>query len=222
MNKVALPTLVGGFLSTACTGDLSALDPAGPAARAISSIWWVMLAGSTAILLLVCGLIAFAFLKRRPASPAKRVWIVGAGLVFPITVLTALLAYGLVIGERLLPRQSSDLVRVSAESSQWRWVFGYDGGGRRTYDALHIPAGRPVDVVLTTADVIHAFWVPRLGGKMDAVPGRQNVLRIEADRPGIYAGVCAEYCGIGHARHGFRVVAHDAAGWQAFSAGDRP
>jgi cytochrome c oxidase subunit 2/cytochrome aa3-600 menaquinol oxidase subunit 2 len=54
---------------------------------------------------------------------------------------------------------------------------------------------------------------------MDAVPGRSNVLRIEADAPGVYYGLCAEFCGPGHARHGFRVVAHDAAGWARFQAG---
>ncbi|WP_431470824.1 cytochrome c oxidase subunit II [Sphingosinithalassobacter sp. LHW66-3] len=181
-----------------------------------------MLAGAGAIFGLVMVLLALAFTRRqrRPVSP--RLWIVGGGLVFSSAVLAALLFYGLVAGERLLPREDPRLVRVEAESSRWRWTFRHQieaGAPIEMQDVLHIPAGRPVDVVLTTRDVIHAFWVPRLAGKMDAIPGHRNVLRIEADEPGVYPGVCAEYCGIGHARHNFRVIAHDAEGWARFQAG---
>lgn len=78
---------------------------------------------------------------------------------------------------------------------------------------LHIPASRPVDVAITTVDVIHSFWVPRLAGKFDAIPGHVNVLRIEADAPGDYAGVSAEFSGRGYTRHRFIVRAHDEAAW---------
>ena len=73
---------------------------------------------------------------------------------------------------------------------------------------LHIPVGRPVVLELRSADVIHSFWVPHLSGKMDMIPGRTNLLRIEAAKPGQYGGVCAEYCGRAHALMGFVVVAH--------------
>jgi len=113
---------------------------------------------------------------------------------------------------------------VAAESSQYAWTFTHPAeaneGAFRTLGVLHIPAGWPVEVAFTTRDVIHAFWVPWLAGKLDAIPGHINVLRIEADEPGIYPGVCAEYCGIGHARHVFRVVAHDAEGWARFQRGE--
>ena len=181
-----------------------------------------MLAGATAIFLLVITLLALAFLRpeRREASVSK--WIIGGGLVFPILVLTALLAYALYLGERLLPRGGIVPLQVAAESSQYEWTFTQPGGAGaaiRTQGVLHIPAGRPVDVALTTRDVIHSFWVPRLAGKLDAIPGHINVLRIEADEPGIYPGVCAEYCGIGHSGHVFQVVAHDEAGWARFLGG---
>ena len=181
-----------------------------------------MLAGAAAILLLVCTLLALAFRRRRDGGGASvRGWIVGGGIVFPAVVLVALLGFGLVVGERLLPRDNPQTVRVSAEARQWQWTFTQPGnaGAIRTQHVLNIPAGRPIDVEITTQDVIHAFWVPRLAGKMDAIPGRQNVLRIEASQPGVYYGLCAEFCGIGHSRHGFRVVAHDAAGWARFQAG---
>jgi heme/copper-type cytochrome/quinol oxidase subunit 2 len=67
--------------------------------------------------------------------------------------------------------------------------------------------------------VIHSFWVPRLGGKMDAIPGQINILRIEADKPGVFEGQCAEFCGLNHAANRFRVVVHDAEGWARFQSG---
>lgn len=182
-----------------------------------------MLAGAAAILLLVCALLAMAFLRRRTdAAPSVRTWIVGGGIAFPGFVLVALLGFGLVVGERLLPRDDPQSVRVGAQAQRWHWTFTQPGRDDviRTQNVLNIPAGRPVDVELTTLDVIHAFWVPRLAGKMDAIPGHRNMLRIQANAPGTYHGLCAEFCGTGHSRHGFRVVAHDEAGWARFQAGE--
>ncbi|MGY6634859.1 MAG: hypothetical protein ACXIU8_14120 [Alkalilacustris sp.] len=72
-------------------------------------------------------------------------------------------------------------------------------------DRLILPAGRPVDMRITSGDVIHSFWVPRLGGKMDAIPGRANVIRVKAHAPGLLIGQCAEFCGLGHAAMRFEV-----------------
>lgn len=179
----------------------------------------MLFGGSAAIFLLVMALLALAWrpARRAPRSDNERLWLAGLGLAFPVTVLAGLLAYGLLVGERLLPREADTVVRVRAEARQWSWTFTYaDAPGRSTAGILHIPAGRPVDVAITTADVIHSFWVPRLAGKLDAVPGRVNVLRIEADAPGTYAGVSAEFSGAGYDRHAFAVVAHDAERWRAF------
>lgn len=216
-------TLLGG-----CTERLSIVHPAGPAADTIATLWWVLLAGACVIFGLVMVLLLLAFRARGADDPTadsghERRWIIGLGLVFPVAVLSALLAYGLVIGERLLPRAAADLVTVEAEARQWAWRFAYPGlPGRETEDVLHIPAGRPVDVRITTLDVIHSFWVPRLAGKLDAIPGHVNVLRLEADAPGDYAGVSAEFSGTGYRRHRFTVTAHDTAGWSAFVAGVTP
>jgi cytochrome c oxidase subunit 2/cytochrome aa3-600 menaquinol oxidase subunit 2 len=202
-----------------CEGALSTVDPAGPAAAQIATLWWMMLAGAALIFVLVIGLIAIAFARGGGGTGSTRVWIVGLGLVFSMTVLAALLGYGLVVGERLLPRQDSGVVSVQAEARRWSWRFTYDvAPGLVTENVLHIPAGRPIDVAITTADVIHSFWVPRLAGKLDAIPGHVNVLRIEADLPGRYHGASAEFSGEGYAAHKFTVVAHDEAGWQRFLA----
>ncbi len=182
-----------------------------------------MFAGGSVIFLLVIAVLALALRRPGRGEASVRKWIIGGGILFPSTVLIALLAFGIVTGERLLPRAGPDVVEVAAEGRQWQWHFtqpGQRGQSIRTEGTLHIPAGRPVDVVLTTRDVIHAFWVPRLAGKMDAIPGHRNVLRIEAAAAGIYEGVCAEYCGIGHARHAFRVIALDPADWSRFQSGE--
>src|SRR3546814_9016079 len=84
---------------------------------------------------------------------------------------------------------------------------------------LHIPVGEPVALELESNDVIHSFWVPRLSGKLDMVPGRRNVMRIQADKPGVYGGQCAEYCGGPHALMGFVVVAHRPRDFAALKIG---
>lgn len=172
-----------------------------------------MLAGATVLFLLCMTLFGLAVSRyglARGISPRR--WVVLGGLVLPTIVLGPLLVYALVTGERLLPRLAADPVRIEADAQQWNWTFRYSGhGGAQTVGILHLPAGTPVDVVVTSRDVIHAFWIPRLAGKIDAIPGHANVLRIEADRPGRYQGLCNEFCGIGHTGMRFDVVVHPAA-----------
>lgn len=182
-----------------------------------------MLTGAALIFALVMVLLALAFRKRPTATDdarRERLWVVKLGIAFPGAVLLALLGYGLVVGERLLPREGLDVVSVGAEARRMAWTFTYeDVPGLATENVLHVPAGRPVDVAVTTADVIHSFWVPRLAGKIDAIPGHVNVLRIEADAPGVYAGRSAEFSGPGYDHFAFTVVAHDADSWENFVTG---
>jgi cytochrome c oxidase subunit II len=216
---------------TGCVERLSALHPAGPAAGTIATLWWVLLIGTTAIFLFVMALLALALRRRSPGAVregtaearSERIWLWGLGVAFPAAILAALTVYGLVIGERLLPRDAANLVKVEAEARQWAWTFRYaDRPGIATEDVLHVPAGRSVDVAITSADVIHSFWVPRLAGKLDAIPGHVNVLRIEADAPGDYAGQSAEFSGVGYRGHVFTVRAHDPDSWDAFLAEGPP
>jgi heme/copper-type cytochrome/quinol oxidase subunit 2 len=184
-----------------------------------------MLAGAGVLFAFAMTLLVLAFLRGGGGDTARheRVWIVHLGIVLPSLVLMALLGYGIHVGERLLPRDHADLVSVEAEARRWAWTFRYpDAPGRTTENVLHLPAGRPVDVAVTSADVIHSFWVPRLAGKLDAIPGHVNVLRIEADAPGTYRGLSAEFSGPGYTVFGFEVVAHDAEGWRTFLLGEAP
>lgn len=198
----------------ACASPLSTLDPAGPSADAIAWLWWVFLIGAACLTLFVMALLALSF--RAPRAVSERRWTWGLGVWFSLVILSGMLVAGVAVGERLVPKD--DAIEVRAHARQWSWTFthpGPDGTMIETARDLHIPAGQPVDVRITSADVIHSFWVPRLAGKMDAIPGRENILRIEVASPGIYEGRCAEFCGIGYAAHRFRVIAHDPASWPA-------
>ncbi|MGE4339018.1 MAG: cytochrome c oxidase subunit II [Pigmentiphaga sp.] len=193
-----------------CSGSLSTLSPQGPAAEAIAWLWWSMLAGAGLLTALVLVLVWIGFRAPSQRQPGERFWIHGMGLGFSLAILVAVVGAGIWVGERLQPHPGPDVVRVEAIARQWEWRFrqpGHDGEMIETRGRLHIPAGRPVDVVVTTEDVIHSFWVPRLAGKMDALPGRANLLRIEANAPGTYYGTSAEFSGTGYAGMRFEVLA---------------
>lgn len=194
---------------------LSALAPASPASASIAAVWWAMLIGSLAIYVLVLGLASYAVLRKRRGQHAPLRWlIIGGGLVLPSVVVTLLLVYGLRSGQTWLPSASPPAYRIHVTAQQWRWAVSYPEhagptpSGASDANEIHIPVGVPVDLHLTSVDVIHSLWVPRLGGKMDALPGRTTVLRIQADAPGIYHGLCAEFCGTGHAHMPLTVHAH--------------
>lgn len=204
---VPLPVVA---LLAGCRGPLSTLEPMGPAASEIAQLWWAMLIGSALITLLVMGLVWRGFSRRGAEGPSEGFWTRWMGLGFTLTILVLVVGAGIRTGERMQPHPSADVVRVEAIARQWEWRFhqpGADGELIETRARLYIPAGRPVDVVIRSEDVIHAFWVPQLAGKMDAVPGRENVLRLQADAPGIYQGRSAEFSGVGFAGMVFEVVA---------------
>ena len=134
--------------------------------------------------------------------------------MMPIPVLVLLTGTALVFGEQLLPKGDVP-VRIEAHAQRWSWTFTNPDGRVAEDETLHMPAGEPVDIVVTAEDVIHSFWVPRLGGKIDAIPGRINTIRLMADEAGSYRGICAEYCGEGHETMGFEVQAHAPADFPA-------
>ncbi|WP_411834252.1 cytochrome c oxidase subunit II [Pseudoxanthomonas mexicana] len=214
---VALPG--AALLASGCRGVQSALDPAGPAALAIARIWWVMLIGGTAIFLLVMACLLWAMNRRSSLRHPSRLVLLG-GLAMPTAVLLALLVYGIAGGRQVVAWGQPVDRTVEVIGRQWEWEFRHPGAdgrdARRSIDTLVMPAGELVEFRIASEDVIHSFWVPRLGGKIDAIPGRVNTLRLRADAPGAMRGQCAEFCGLSHTHMAFdvRVVpAPDYARW---------
>lgn len=200
----------------------SALDPHGPEAAGIAQLTWILVGGGTLVMVLVVVLAALALRAPRPWLAQPRA-IVAGGIVLPTVVLLALLVYALLA----VPRSHAHPPELAIEvvGHQWWWEVAYldAQGGREivTANEIRIPVGRSVELRLATADVLHSFWVPALAGKLDLVPGKDNRLRITADRPGRYRGQCAEYCGGPHALMALLVVAEDDAGFEAWRAAQR-
>lgn len=210
-----------------CTGELSALDPAGPAARSIANIWNIMAWSSAGILVFMIVLTVYACMRqpRSDERPPAKAFLLGGGIVFPGVVLVALLIYGLRTGDAQSPVPGEDnAYRIEVRAHQWWWEVTYPdapAGALTSRNEIHAPAGRPLYISVSTQDVIHGFWIPRLGGKIDAIPGRVNTIRLIADEPGVYHGVCAEFCGTGHAAMPIRLHAYDDASLEAALAGLR-
>ena len=193
-------------------GAQSALAPSGPHAAGIAQLSWVLFIGGALIFTLVMLLLAYALLAPRPWRGwlANRTAVIVGGILFPVVVLSVLLVYGLALMRVLGREPDSPLeIRVVGEQFWWRVQYERDGGSRgfETANEIRIPTARPVRFTLSTADDIHSFWVPSLASKIDMIPGQATKLVLEAERPGVYRGQCAEFCGPAHALMAFEVIA---------------
>jgi cytochrome c oxidase subunit II len=189
----------------------STLEPAGRDAERIADLFWWMAAGGGLVWLAIIAL--SIYILRRAGTThsegAARALILGGGVIVPTLVLAVLLAYGLSLLPRVLALPADNALVVSVTGEQWWWRVRYmlpDGTTTELANELRLPVGRRVEVRLSSPDVIHAFWVPSLAGKMDAIPGRVNRIALEPTRTGTFRGTCAEYCGASHAQMAFHVV----------------
>jgi cytochrome c oxidase subunit 2 len=214
---------------------LNYLTGAGPLADPVVALTWGLLIISVVVTVIVTGLVAAGVLLRRmKTGDAARVAVRPSGdglrwLWIGMAVSTVTLAVSLVWTVAVLaqintPAAASPLtIRVTGLQWWWRAVYQPDRPGERfeTANEIHIPVGVPVRVELLGGDVIHSFWIPQLNGKTDTIPGRTNVMWLQADRPGRYAGQCTEYCGLQHAKMGLTVIAEPAAAFAAWRSGQR-
>jgi cytochrome c oxidase subunit 2 len=213
-----------------CGGTQNALNPHSHAATDIANLFWWMMAVAFGGLALVTGLLVLAWVRRRKRGfgadpddphPGERAgwWmVVGMGVVFPIAVVAALfiVSDGLIINVTEAPAESTTAMTIEAIGHQWYWEFRYPGTKAVTADEMHIPVDTRINLVATTADVIHSFWVPELNRKIDTIPGERNRVLLYANRAGVYRGQCAEYCGLQHAHMSMLVFAQPKAQFQAW------
>ena len=220
---VIVTTLVAG-----CTPD-----PVTEQARAVRDLWSQFLIASVLVGGTVWILITFALLRyRRPrradgleaAAPRQShgsTRLEVAWTAIPIVIILVL--FGLTMGAlgRIDARSPSG-VTVQIEAFRWQWRFDYPGtgvaivGGPDTPAEMVVPAGEPIHIVLTSADVAHSFYVPQFLFKRDAIPGFTNEFDVTIDEPGVYRGQCAEFCGVFHARMLLSVRAVTRADYDAW------
>ncbi|HEX5514006.1 MAG TPA: cytochrome c oxidase subunit II [Gammaproteobacteria bacterium] len=227
----ALPPI--GLLAGGCSLHVPVLQPQGPLAARLAEHIWLFTIVSAVVWLLVMLALAIALLRRRrrqqapeltPDPDAERRIHVVIGLAVAATVLVLLVlnVNSYLTDRALLSTPAEEPLTIHVTGHQWWWEVRYEDPRPdrvlTTANEIHIPVGRPVRFKLTSADVIHSFWVPSLMGKQDLVTGRENLLTLIADRPGVYRGQCAEFCGAQHAHMGLLVIAQLPAEFDAWQA----
>lgn len=203
-------------------------SPSGTVAAKQKYLFTVTMWPALAVLLLVeFGLLAILIrFRRKKGDPGLPKQIHGnnrleiAWTIAPI-VLLAMFVPAVVGGVIDLGRTPKNAVEVDVSGIQWAWQFSYpDPSGGAAVQApineMHIPAGRDIEIKLHSDNVIHSFWVPKLAGKTDVMPGRQNHMWLRATDIGTYSGQCAEFCGLDHAKMSFRVVVQSQADYDAW------
>jgi len=211
-------------LLAACNRHQSTLAPFGADAVDIRHLFLIMLAGAVVVAVAVALLMRHAVRAREgelthTGGMRLVLWLGG---IVPTIVLLTLLVYSLPFMKPREVRPADMRIAVEGEQFWWRVTYRPPGGAAvETANEVRIPVGRTVAFRLTAADVVHSFWIPGLGGKMDMIPGRTNTLVVRADKAGRYRGQCAEFCGLSHALMALDVVAMEPAAFDAWLAAQR-
>ena len=205
----------------------STLNPQGPAAQHLASLWWLMFGLGAAIWLLVVALLFAALARRRRANSATRPesrggdtgrrWLTWGGLALPLVILAIVFGYSTYTLAAIQQPARAPL-EMKVIGRRWWWEAHYPAYGVTTANEIHIPVNTRTRITLESGDVIHSFWVPELHGKMDLVPTRINSITLQSNQVGVYRGECAEFCGLEHARMGFMVVVETPEQFNAWLA----
>jgi cytochrome c oxidase subunit 2 len=209
-----------------CDSPMQVLSGATEATSRVARLAWFMIILSAVVYVGTMAAMGLAIRRNRRRSPAEVDlsepgvgWVVAGGAVMPALVLVAVFVVSLTAMGRVPGDRATLTIKVIGH--QWWWEAEYEMPQLqqrfRTANEIHVPAGRPVRLLLTTADVIHSFWVPTVQGKMDLIPGDTNEIRFTIPKAGTYAGSCAEFCGMQHAKMGIRIIADDSATFAAWT-----
>lgn len=226
--------LVGlAIMSSGCSSlPLSYLDSKAPVGGRLAELGWGLLVISLLVVIIIAVLLVAAIQRgaqtidmselavRRDAGGMQWIYI---GVAISSVVLAASVIWTLLTLRAVAqPANLKAPLTIGVDAHQWWWQADYHPGGPdgnfTTANEIHIPVGVPVRLELRSADVIHSFWVPKLAGKTDVIPGRVNSMWIEANEPGVFRGQCAEYCGVQHAKMAFQVVAEPLASFKNWEA----
>ncbi len=221
----ALIACATALLLSGCGKD-SILSARSPQAHNIMLLWWWMLAVATIVFLGAVSLLALAWFGRhKPGLPLlgqrenlSEGLVVTFGIAVPIVVLSVLFGVANVylIKQTSPPDPRTTAMTIDVIGHQWWWEVRYPGSQAVTANEIHLPVNTRVNLVATSADVIHSFWVPALNRKIDMIPGRQNRILLDASRQGTYRGQCSQFCGLQHANMALEVVAQPASAFRSW------
>ena len=202
------------LLAAACAKNapMDTLDPAGPNARTIDNLITPVFIVAAVVFVAVEGMaLVFTIRYRHREGAPEPVQIHGntklevGWTLIPAVILVAI-AIPTIATIFKLAKTPDNPINVTVTARQFWWEYEYPDLGVVTANELHMPVGRNVELTLLGEDVIHSFWVPRLAGKMDVVPGRSNRMSMSGDTPGTYLGPCTEFCGLSHANMRLKAV----------------
>jgi cytochrome c oxidase subunit 2 len=230
VKTVGMATILVVLASCGGTGphnDQNSLHPAGPSARKILDLmnpfFWVAVVVGAAVI----GMTIFVAVRfreqpdddRSPVQTHGNIVLEVSWTIIPFLILAVMAVPTVATIFNLAKKPTgANVIHVTVDARQWFWEYEYTDKGAQLFTAneMHIPVHQPVELTLTSKNVIHSFWVPELSGKKDVVPGHPNTLTIEADRTGTFLGQCAEYCGLSHANMRLRVIAESKADYEAW------
>ena len=212
-------------VAAASNGGFTPVTPESPNASHTQTAYYVILGFTSAIFILVEGLLVAFIVKYRQRGRSRAVE--GAQvhghtrleLIWTVIPVVILCVIGIVVFVEL-PRindapAANDAIRITVVGHQYYWEYKYPGGAR-SIGTLHVPVGRVVDLDVVSPDVIHSWWIPALGGKIQAIPGRVNHIWFKAEKPGSYEGQCAELCGVFHAQMSAVVKAESQQAYESY------
>jgi len=199
----------------------------------MADLWWLMVALGVAVFVVFAVFLALALFRPRPAAatasatlaePGREppshfsAWMIGSGVAVPLIIIATVFAATVHALKEVLPTAPPGALVIDVVGHQWWWEVHYPEQGVATANELHVPVGRDIALRLSSADVIHSFWVPELGGKLDMLPDKVNTLVLKADEPGEFVNRCAEFCGLQHTLMTMVVVAEPQDRFDAWVA----
>jgi cytochrome c oxidase subunit 2 len=218
------------IVTAGCTEWQSVLHPGGPQAQELADLFWLFTGVCTVVWLLVMLALGLAvwrgrsgpirdLLQREPRYERGATVVIATATAATVLVLIVFTTASF-LATRSIADTAVAALRIHITGHQWWWDVRYENAQPQrvfnTANEIHVPVGRPVLVTLSAKDVIHSFWVPSLAGKQDLIPGRDNTLVFSAERPGMYRGQCAEFCGLQHAHMAMLVIAEPPAAFEAW------
>src|SRR4051812_3977301 len=211
----------------------SVLAPAGIQSSSIHALWLLMLWVTAAVYVITIAFVGMSVVRGlrnelpadARAEPPAVTGSVTTAVALTVVILLGLLVSSVWTGRTITSLHASSAVTINVIGHQWWWEIEYEDAvpsqRMHTANEIHVPLSRPVVLKVTSRDVIHSFWAPNLHGKRDLIPGYTTAIWLQADRPGIFRGQCAEFCGLQHAHMAFDIVAEPEADFDRWLDGMR-